>query len=63
MMMNLRKKRLECNLTQTKLAKKVCVTQGAVWQWENGRTEPKVTTAAKLAKALGCTIDELMRGE
>jgi DNA-binding XRE family transcriptional regulator len=46
-------------LTQEKLAQLVQVTTKTVWLWEHGERVPNLKTAARLAKVLGCTIDEL----
>ena len=60
MIEGLKRKRLECNMTQTELAEKVGVTQGAIWQWENGTADPSLENLKKMATFMGCTIDELL---
>ena len=60
MIKGLKKKRLECNMTQTELAEKVGVTQGAIWQWENGKTDPSLENLKKMAAFMSCTIDDLL---
>lgn len=60
MIEGLKRKRLECNMTQTELAEKVGVTQGAIWQWENGKADPSLENLKKMATFMGCTIDELL---
>ncbi len=49
----LRKKRLECGLSQKKLAEKAGVSQSAIFQWENGTRMPKLQQINKLSAALG----------
>ena len=53
--------RLKAGLTQVELAKKLNVDQAAVSRWENGETRPLRKIHKKLAKVLGCTVDDLMR--
>lgn len=54
--------REKAKMTQEELAKRINVTQGAVAQWESGRTRPRSDTLVRLADILGCTVDELLRG-
>lgn len=58
----IRAKREAINLTQTKLAEKMGVTQGAVALWEKEETFPSTNKLPKLAKELNCSIDELLSG-
>ena len=62
-MNRIRKIRLQRNITQIKLAETLGVTQGVISSWETGRNKPALGTARKLAKALGCTIEELFERE
>ncbi len=48
-------------ITQDQLAQKLDVTQGAVAQWEAGLSKPEIVRLPKLAKALGITVDDLLR--
>ena len=50
-------------LSQTELAEKMSVGQTAVSMWENGTNFPKSEMLPKLAKVLGCTIDDLFDKE
>lgn len=59
--MNIKSLRLKAGLTQVELAKKMNVDQAAVSRWESGNTKPLRKTHKKLARVLGCTIDELMQ--
>ncbi len=56
----LRKKSL---YTQEELAAKVGISQPQVQAYESGRAKPKAETAIKLSKALGLTVEELLREE
>ena len=60
MKLKIREKRREKGITQAALAHAVGVTQGAVVQWENGSSFPKFVLIPKIAKALGCTVDDLI---
>ena len=49
---------------QQELARQSGVKQGIISLIESGSTQfPRLDTAAKLARALGCTIDELLGDE
>ena len=61
--MKLEQIRKEKGISQSQLATKMNVTQGAVSQWENGQVKPRADTLIKLAAILGCTVDELLKGE
>ena len=58
----LRDLRKQKGLSQEQLATAVGVTQGAVSQWEKGRSKPSVAVLMKLADALGVTIDSILKG-
>ena len=62
-MNNLRKLRLQAGLTQVQLAKKMKVTQASVTAWDTGKSFPTGDKLPKLAKILGCSIDDLYRKE
>ena len=51
--------RISSKLSQSDLAVKVGVTQGAVSQWESGETYPSVDKLLSLSKIFNCTIDDL----
>lgn len=59
---SIKQKRLDMGLTQKELALLVGVNQSAVALWENG-TGPKRSRLPDVAKALGCTIEELLADE
>lgn len=58
--MKIREIRVSKGISQRTLAKRIGVTQGAVFQWENGLTWPSVPTLLKLADVLQCSTDELL---
>jgi len=47
-------------ITQTELAKLAKVSQPNISDVENGKVSPTVATASRLAKALNCTVDDLL---
>lgn len=55
-----KKRRLELGLSQTELATKAGVTQGAISMIENGDRTPSLSLIKEIATALDCTIDELI---
>ena len=55
--------RLERGMTLEELAAEVGCTLQAVSCWERGQTLPTADRLPQLAKALGCTIDDLFREE
>ena len=50
-------------LSQTELGNKLNVTNKAVSRWETGRGLPDSSILLPLAKELGVTVDEILRGE
>ena len=61
--MNLKKIREARNITQMELAAKIEVPQSTIASWETGRALPRADKLPAIAKALGCTIDELLDAE
>lgn len=55
----LRQRRLAAGLSQAELARKAGLSRQTVSLLESGRTAPGVGAALRLAKALGCTVEEL----
>lgn len=55
----IKKYRILAEYTQPQLAAKLHITQGAVNQWETGKTAPDVEQIPLIAKALGVTTGEL----
>jgi transcriptional regulator with XRE-family HTH domain len=51
--------RRAAGLSQTQLAAAAGVPVGSLRQWEHGRRTPLLDAAARLAVAMGCSLDEL----
>ena len=58
----LRRLRLRAGLTQTQLARKARVSKRAIETTEQGVSVPLLTTAERLARALGVSLRELVGG-
>ena len=52
--------RVEQDLTQTGLAKKIGANQKSVSRYENGIVEPSLSTMAKIAKILKKSVDHFL---
>lgn len=57
---NLKKIRMDANLSQTQLSQKLGIPQYTISDYENGRTEPSVVALCKYAKYFGITVDEVI---
>lgn len=62
-MKGLRKIRKLRMITQAELATMIGITQAMVSHYETGRRVPDLETAAKIANALGCKVDDLIKEE
>lgn len=51
------------NMTQAELACALGVERTTVSMWETGRSRPRAKMLLRLAKVLGCTVDELLRDD
>lgn len=60
-MIAIRSLRQRTGMTQMDLAKKVGVSQAIISRYENGERSIDLETAATIARALNCTIDDLMK--
>jgi transcriptional regulator with XRE-family HTH domain len=58
---NLKNLREMKGLSQAELADDLGVTRALIAQYETGAKAPNVNLAAKIAKALGVTIDAMMQ--
>ena len=58
--MSVKSARERCGMTQQNLAVTIGVDQSTVSLWEVGKTQPRARLLPKLAKILGCTVDELL---
>jgi len=54
--------RISAGLTQEELAQRIGVKKQNISRYENGRVEPNIRTAKKIADALGVTIEEMAVG-
>ncbi|MBL7130108.1 MAG: helix-turn-helix transcriptional regulator [Candidatus Omnitrophica bacterium] len=60
---NIRRLRLKKGLSQEKLARLADISNATLIKIESGvAKEPTITTVAKIAKALGVSINELVEG-
>lgn len=59
-MSKIKQLRKELEMTQATLAKKLGVTQGAVWSWENGKSKPRTDKLIAMATLFDCTVDDLL---
>ena len=59
-MWQLKKFRIENNLKQEDLAKLANIDRTSISRYESGRQMPSAENLQKLAKALKCTVDELL---
>lgn len=53
--------RIKLGMNQEQFAEIFNVTQGTVSQWETGLTKPRIDLLPKIARLLGCTVDELLK--
>ena len=58
-MLKIRTLRKEAGISQTELAKILGCGQPNICAWESGKSQPTTDRLPALAKALGCTIDDL----
>ena len=61
--MNIKKYREKSGITQQQLAAILKVSQSTVAMWETNNSLPRTEKLPEIAKALGCTIDELLGAE
>ena len=59
-MLNIRKIREGKKISQESIAALIGVTQGAVSQWESGKTMPTAQNIIDLARILDCTTDDIL---
>lgn len=59
-MLKLKERRIQQAMTQEQLAELVGVTYQAISHYESGRRFPNRETLLKIAKALNCTVDEII---
>jgi transcriptional regulator with XRE-family HTH domain len=59
---NVRRLRRAAELTQAALSDRIGIGQSSISKWEKGQTDPELEMLPRLARALGVTVDELIRG-
>lgn len=59
-MVNIKQLRKAKGLTQQELAQKAGVSYLSIHRYESGERIPSVDIAARIAQALGCTVDDLI---
>lgn len=57
---NIRKKRLEYDIEQQELAKRIGVSKMMISYYESGMRVPSVANLVSIADALHCSVDELL---
>lgn len=57
---NIRKKRLEYDIEQQELAKRIGVSKMMISYYESGMRVPSVANLVGIADALHCSVDELL---
>lgn len=58
---NLKRIRTEKGISQGDIGRELKVSRGFISTIENGKTNPTLSTITKLAKALGVSVDELLK--
>ena len=58
---NLKRIRTSKGISQGDIARSLEVSRGFVSNIENGKTNPTLTTIAKLAKAVGVSVEKLLK--
>lgn len=59
---NIRLRRMAKGLTQAELGRLSGLTHAAICHYERGKRKPCMAALLALAKALGCTVEELVGG-
>jgi len=57
---NLKIQRIKAKVTQFELSKKIGISESMVSKIETGRHDPNSYDTAKIADALGCSVNDLM---
>lgn len=58
--MIIKDKRIAANMSQEELAQASNVSRVAITRYETGERVPNIEIAARIAKALGCKVDDLI---
>ncbi len=59
----LKKKRMETNLSQEDLAKKLKISRQSISKWENEKGYPNIETLLETSEIFNITVDELLKGD
>lgn len=62
-MISIKSMRQAAGIPQWKLAEELKVSQESVAQWETGKTSPRFDRLVKIAEALNCKVDDLVRAD
>lgn len=55
----IKERRMEAHMTQTELARKISMSVSQLSQIENGHNYPLPETLWRIAKGIGCKVDDL----
>lgn len=58
----LKKARLDKNMTQEEVAEKIFVSRQSISNWENNKTYPDIGNIIALSDLYGISLDELLKG-
>ena len=58
--MDIKRIRVQAGMSQESLAQAVGVSRVSIVRYETGERKPALDVAAKIAKALGCKVDDLI---
>ena len=59
----IKKYRMEMNLSQEELAEKIYVTRQSISNWENGKTYPDIHSLLLFSSLFGISLDQLVKGD
>lgn len=62
-MTDIKTARTRLGITQAELASRIGIERTVLSHWENGDNDPRTADLPRIADALGCSIDELVRGK
>lgn len=54
-------RRIALGMTQQQLAEAIGSTQQTIAKWELGKRDPRISSLLRLADALNCTVDDLIK--
>lgn len=62
-MLNIKSIRKQSGMSQTQFAAAMNINQSTASYWESGKSHPRAMDIPRIAKVLGCTIDDLFKEE